>query len=624
MKRALILIFSLLLTYTGEVVARERGVNNAKRDTTINMKRVTPSRNIFRFSSISDKIHLDTTRLAHVRQNPNRNPNHISNLIVRQLFSTPNLPDTTLSKVHKFSGYSGRRIDSIIVIPKNSFKDNYKGKESGFFDRFANGLTTRSKTSSITRNLLFEVGDTVVVEDIIKSEAFLRDTRALSTADIVLDTLENGDVVVTVETDDSWNIYPTLIYRYTNNGVLHLSDVNFLGSGNRLDINHYYNARTEDWFKGLEVAYTIPNLFGKFINLQVGAGYGGEKFHSLFIKGDKYFVKPNDWAGGIEVSRRNEETFIGVENIYFPIDKFTARIWAGHSINISRKWGDNIYYTAKAEERRYYHRPYQSPTYSPYFHNYKDYLISFGFYKEKFYRGNMVYSYGVTESVPYGYNTEIILGYRDGEYDNSPYIGTNLSIGNMISIGYIAATIRGGMYLDKRASLQNTLLDVNLLYFTNLHSNRRGGAFRHFVNANYTSLYETLHGAYTVFQFASPSQLTKASMGAIGTTRLNIKNESVFFTPYHIGGFRFALFGYGDVGTIGYNRNPIKNDFYAIVGAGVRVRNEALVFKTIEFKVMFALKGHEGFRNNLFYMDSNSSLQAPRFIPKEPQIIEIY
>lgn len=581
------------------------------------------SRKMFTIDSLQDRIYVDTITHKYITTDTTKKATHISNLIAKNLFKAPSTNvDSTLQKISKFNGFEGKKIDSIVILRENVFnEDESSNKTLQLLKKSANSLNYMTRESTIKRYLLFHKGDTVVPENMIKSEALLREMSSISKAYIRLEENENGGVTAYISTTDSWSIVLQLYYRTTNNGMLRISDYDFLGTGNRLDLNEYFNIKQKDYFKGVELNYFMPNLFGKFIEVNIGGGIGKE-FHSAKLSADKFFVRPNDWAGGIRYNRRKEERHIAFEDIFVPEDKQTINLWFGQSINISKRWGDNLFYTAKIEELKFFERPYHTPTYSPYFHNYRDVLASFGLYKEKFYRGNLIYGYGRTESIPYGYKAEFVGGFRKGEYDNAPYIGTNLSIGNIVNLGYIGAKISFGTFIGNTPSLHQTKLDAGLLYFTKLQQLGGDLNMRQFFNLNYTSSIRWMHGYYEELNFQNNNQLNSVSRGAKGTTRLRLNPETVFFTPLHVSGFKFALFGFTDFGTIGYSVNPFANKFYAVGGCGVRIRNESLIFKTIEFRIAISLKGNREFRNNLFYLNSETPLRANRYIPTEPQILK--
>ena len=86
-------------------------------------------------------------------------------------------------------------------------------------------------------------------------------------------------------------------------------------------------------------------------------------------------------------------------------------------------------------------------------------------------------------------------------------------------------------------------------------------------------------------------------------------------------GFRIALFGFADFGLLGYSPNIFKNEFYTSFGLGVRLRNERLVFNTIQIRLGLAL-GKPGLVESDFFRISNSTRLEPyRYRPTRPEIV---
>lgn len=587
-----------------------------------------PTRNFFNIDSLQDAIYINDVKLKQLKIDTTRSEKHISNIIVSKIFnantsSSSTLDDKILKKIKKFNKFEGLKIDSVIINRGNVFSIDENNKT--FLEHLEKGANSIHKVTShnnVEKYLLFKVGDKIVPEDLIKSEAFLRDSRHISSAEINIVPQDGGGVNVYVDTRDTWSITGQLYYRLTDNAMLRISDNNFLGTGNRLDLNEYFNVTQKQYLKATEINYHIPNLLGKFIQANMGGGYGNE-FHAVKLTFDKYFVYPNDWAGGLNFNRRKEERNIEVEEIFIPEDKQKMNLWLGQSINISKQWGDNIYYTLKVEDIKFYERPYHTATYNPYFHNTTDLIGAVGFYKEKFYKGNFIYGFGSVENIPYGYKAEIVGGYRFGEYEDTPYIGTNLRVGNKINIGYLAANISFGTFIRKNSDFKQTRINSDILYFTRLQKLKGGLFIRQFLNINYSSGILFLDGYDELMHFSNYNKLSSVSQRTSGTTRMKINPETVLFTPLHVAGFNFAFFGFTDIGTIGYNVNPFKNPLFIAAGIGARIRNESLVFSTIQIRIIVALKGHAKFRNNLFYINSETPLRANRYIPLEPRFLHL-
>ena len=97
--------------------------------------------------------------------------------------------------------------------------------------------------------------------------------------------------------------------------------------------------------------------------------------------------------------------------------------------------------------------------------------------------------------------------------------------------------------------------------------------------------------------------------------------EIVLFSPYHPLGFRIAFFGFADFGLIGYSPNIFKNEFYTSLGIGVRLRNERLVFNTIQIRLGIAF-GKPGLVESEYFRLSNATRLEPwRSRPTRPGIV---
>ena len=133
-----------------------------------------------------------------------------------------------------------------------------------------------------------------------------------------------------------------------------------------------------------------------------------------------------------------------------------------------------------------------------------------------------------------------------------------------------------------------------------------------------------LKGEQSLVQFRTPYNLGSVSGTYLATTKLSATAESVVFTPLHIYGFRFAFFGFVDVGTIGNYQNIFKNEFFGVMGLGVRLRNEKLVFNTLQIKLSIGIRSSSRWRNNLYNVNSEQKFVSDGFLPGKPDYITYY
>jgi hypothetical protein len=71
-----------------------------------------------------------------------------------------------------------------------------------------------------------------------------------------------------------------------------------------------------------------------------------------------------------------------------------------------------------------------------------------------------------------------------------------------------------------------------------------------------------------------------------GQSRAVVKWETVFFLPANFYGFRFAAYGFADLGWLSPAQNAFQSGrLVSEVGLGVRMRNESLSFNTISLHI---------------------------------------
>lgn len=297
--------------------------------------------------------------------------------------------------------------------------------------------------------------------------------------------------------------------------------------------------------------------------------------------------------------------------------------WAGASFKVAPK-ETSVYFSFRYEYRRFIDGPFVNRWVNRYYHDNSSMLFTVGVYREHFYRGNLIYGFGRTEDIPYGFKAELLGGYSWGRYDDIPYVGARAAAGRLTRIGYVYANAQCGTYLMNEYSRYNQMITrLDMLYFTNLLPLKRGYNLRQFLRAGVTVGSNMMIGDGQNITFDGDYRLRDMSMGDIvGTTRMYISPEAVLFSPWHILGFRFSLYSYLDSGTLGFNNNPFRNEFYSSIGLGVRVRNEKLSFSAIQFRVSVMLKGGPTVSSQYFKVSHEQRLDDNRFIPGEPDFVK--
>jgi hypothetical protein len=213
-------------------------------------------------------------------------------------------------------------------------------------------------------------------------------------------------------------------------------------------------------------------------------------------------------------------------------------------------------------------------------------LTSFTFFREDFYKTNYIYGFGTTEDIPKGYNVAFTTGWYRQLYLNRWYTGVDA---NEYLVGkggaFVQFFLRSGVFLYK-GSPQDASFLVGGSYYSPLFM-AGNTKIRQYVNFSFTRLWNrigldplTINNVFGLRYFTNDS--------TSGVQRVTLHSETTFFLNYKLLGFKFAPFVFGDVSFLTPESGSIyKSDLYDGIGAGMRTRNENLVFNTIEFRAVW-------------------------------------
>ena len=116
----------------------------------------------------------------------------------------------------------------------------------------------------------------------------------------------------------------------------------------------------------------------------------------------------------------------------------------------------------------------------------------------------------------------------------------------------------------------------------------------------------------------SPRDLSRKNL--FGTKRLLVKSETVLFSSLHTYGFQFAFFTFADAAWLGDDA-IFKNDFFSSVGLGVRIKNERLIFRTIQLRIAIPFYKNGIYRGDYVHLSQEPKLRLPHLRPTAPQIL---
>lgn len=547
--------------------------------------------------------------------------NRISRLIYRTLSTKPR--DRTAEakraqqEMDSLLPFIGKTIGQITIIRNPVFDSSTKL----WTERKGNSIHRITQERQIRKDLFIKPGDPFDPLLLSKNRQLLRSRSYLSSVDIqaVQSTDDPSKVDLIITTKDRWSISVDLNATGSGNTFFELYDDNILGWGSKLSVTTAFNWK--NWnYGGNQFLYEKQNILGTFIS---GHLIAGKKFDRQDYGGafKKEFIKPTDYSLGGYMFYRKEPLYIYTMDSTVNSSSDKWGVWGGKSFFLNGLQ-NSIFITGHFSTIRYRERPEVSESLNPYFHHEKRLLFSGGLYRERFRTSNLIYGYGVDEDIAYGYLFSLCAGPSWGEFGNRWYMGGTFSAGHFTRIGYLRWGMTLGSYLNNfNGNFYRTALTSNLNWFSKLMGQGRYKV-RQFIDLNYTRGWNRMDGYCEYVEFQNNGDLRGLRDHIYGNHRLVVNSETVIFTPWNAYQFRFALYGFVDMGLLGNEGNLFKNPFFTTVGLGVRIKNERLIFRTINIRLGFAV-GRGGFMNaDYFLLNTENKRQPIRYIPQKASLVD--
>lgn len=521
---------------------------------------------------------------------------------------------------HYFRNYQGRTITQINILQANVFTRD-SSKKISRAERLIDGLHALTSEKVIRKNLLFEVGETVDPYSMAINEEMLRSLPYISTAYIMVvpDPKNPSEVVVNVFARDNWTISGTVAWGGANH-YGELFDRNFLGTGNALHMRYYFPFGEQK--NGAEVQYRINNLWGTFTNVNLVGGIGATN-NTARIEASRPFILPSDHIWGLNAGYTHNRVGIGTIDTSMIIKRADYGLWYGYSWNLDPRQGTALYAMASTAYTQFYQRPEICKGVNPYFYNRFTTLASVGVSRQNYFQGNMIYGYGRTEDISYGYKFDFTGGYEWNEVlGRRVYLGLTALWGDMIGSSYFGVSTRVGGFRNLNKEWEQCAIDLSANFFSPLF--KLGNIYvRQFLSTSATWGLNRLMGEREQIGYNSVARMQ--GMGprhnSMGHNRATFGGETVFFTPIFFYHFRFAFFVWGDVGVLGYNKAIFSNPLSSVLGLGVRIKNERLIFNNIQLRLGFAVRRPPDYGFNPFSVSNEEILRQHVFRPSLPEVL---
>lgn len=563
-------------------------------------------------------------------------------LFYRPESETTTAADTVLhvKSENPYMNYQGKIIRSILIQTLDVTGANQatvKFKAQRYLDSAFDAVHIKTKPRVIRNNLLFDVGDTVNAYLLANNEVNLRDLSFIQDARIYIDTAtataDSVDIIVI--TKDLWTMGIILT---TNPGDwyrISLFDANFLGYGQRLQFfSMHNNERFPHWGGG--AAFTKNNVRGTFIDFSIGYSninngprIGPEDEETFYLRLSKPYVLPTSnfiWSmesslnRSINITNRNVLDFRNYTCAY-------GDVWGAYSLSRKRteerrlRKGEGIYLALRIQKKKFLDRPSQvAEQYSVGLNDQWFTLGSITFFRQKFYKTRYVTGFGKTEDVPYGHKITITGGFQYQLFHPRYYSAIELSKQIALpegAFGFIK--LNTGGYLGKRG-VEDLLILTSTYWYTRVF------------HAGLVKMRQKFFTSYAIVknpQFMGYANINGGSgisgfRSAIvyGHQRMVTGTETTAWFPFPVWGFRIQSFLTMQIAQLGNDKDYLfDNHLYGGFGTGIRIKNENLIFKTLELRAFYYPNAPKDFPEVVFdmsiYFDlkfAQGPVSAPSFI----------
>jgi hypothetical protein len=553
----------------------------------------------------SAKDSLMFTRLKK-RFSKNKILNEIYNALFRDVYNQNATGQEVLQvEQNPFKDYEGRVIRRIFIKRRHVFGESIvdTARIAEGFDRLLNSLHTNTKENIIRKSfLMFEVGDIISADRLRDNERLMRRSSILHDARILVlpDPQYPNLVDLVVITQDIWSLIPDLAVNNLKDFYIGLNQINFRGLGHAWKNNFYVNYNQKPALE-YYTQYTIPYIGRSFVTGQAEMDLRRETKHYAFRLFRPFLTPEMKLAGSFELgSDRNLlNNFRGIDgttykindttNYTFPTNRNIMDFWMGYAFKIpfsskARQDRTRFVLGIRYTDISYNIRPEVTADTNQFYRNHRDLLVGIGFSNRQYKRDFLIYGFGITEDVPYGYLATLVSGYENSDaYGKRFYTGLKLAKGQYIGkAGYIYGLINAGAYTNGTSGLS-----IESNYFSTLHTFRKRTQVRHFVNLRYSLGVNRYTGEFVNVNREN-GILDVNSDKLFGTEKLGIGYQIVFFSRLNFLGFRIAPFFQTDFAFVNPKAQFLLNKVpYTGVGLGIRLRNENLTFNTFQIKFSY-------------------------------------
>lgn len=498
----------------------------------------------------------------------------------------PVIPNDPSDMKSPYSAYEGLLIDSIEIFTIRPFDNDSLWKDSvKVGERFREQVTLKTYEPVIRSMLGFRSGDPLKSYQLEEAERYLRSKAYISDVRIVVvKTGENSAKVKIIKKERfpySISFSMSNLYSFK----LGLNNRNFGRIGGDFRNTFYYNNKNEQKLGyGGRIHFNDIGRTQHHVRLDLDARHN---YDMVRLKVGRDFERRDIVdAWGADLFFRSEVISVPEEYDVELYGEFNEdlkshgeELWYGHAFNSKVNNTQSLYLVGSYGRVRFIERPLVSLLQYQEYHN-EDLVLGKVVLRDlDYFRSRMIFSFGVTEDVPYGMLFHVTGGYQFGEFWERSYLDMRLIGANYIPrVGYLLGAAGVGSFF-RNNEYEDAVITLKLFYYSPLFSMGRS-RMRILCNSEYIEGFNLLsHDELSlnkkVRYVSTPEQR--------GSSRITFRTEPVLFLPWNLIGFRFAPFLFSDFSFLaGSSEFMTSEDLVWGLGGGIRIRNENLVFNTLE------------------------------------------
>ena len=544
-------------------------------------------------------------------------------------------PQDTIVNVESTDNYTqhaGKTIRNIYVERVGFEKSIYDSAKrvTRAVTKLANALHSDTREKTVRQHILFKQYQPLNPYELADNERFIRDKDFILDCRIIAIPIEGTDSVdVTVITRDVFSLGATFGGTFPTSPEIGLYDANISGKAQRLQFTALLDQDRDPKF-GYSLFYRKSSLLGSLANIDLGytqlnsgLSVGDENEFAFLARFTRPLVSPYlRLAGGLEISRNwSSNVYREPDSTFLDYKYKIFNSWVGYNIGINRAATNrNRQFLAFRYFDGYYvdEPQLEEAQEEVRYNNAGGYLSEFTFYRQNFYKTRYVFGFGRTEDVPYGISLGITAGYLREVDIERPYGAVKLIYMDANKKGnFHRLTFQTGGY-PRNSKIEDFVIQGGGAYFTRAmnvsHSKIRG-----VISGDYTQIINrTVTDWLDITKTYIPG-FTTDSLKA--DKRIAISLQAVLYTPRSILGFRMAPFTQIDMVSASCDLCDFEQNTYWGFSAGLRTRNENLIFGTIEMKATYIPEDEFGESKFVFDFKQNLRLKNSRIFAREPTII---